>query len=321
MHVVSPGARTRATRRRATCATACVTSCSPRWSARRPASAPALLAIGARAAAWRAETEAWAATVPAHRAADGAFHVATAALHGYDADGLAVLWPALAARGGVRLDRRGTERLVAFTIRVAAEAAAVGAAIPLAGGIEVVARRGPCVPGLGTARELVLRRRRPVQERKAEPAWQAPVALRDGVQVGRWAFRRIAAPVDDRSPWSAALPAGVALTVRAWRPGDRIAVPGRMGGAARRVKRFLAELHVPAPERAGWPVVVAVRDAGLLPRVPGGDEILWIPGVCRSDAATDRPETPGQHYTCERIDRRPVRAAGGEPAGGGPVGG
>ena len=60
--------------------------------------------------------------------------------------------------------------------------------------------------------------------------------------------------------------------------------------AARRVKRFFADQRVPARERHGWPVVLA------------GDDIVWIPGVRRSDAATDRPGRPGVHFVCERID-------------------
>lgn len=48
------------------------------------------------------------------------------------AEGLAVLWPAIAARAGLTLDWRGTERLVAFTA-----AGRPGGKIPLSGGAEV----------------------------------------------------------------------------------------------------------------------------------------------------------------------------------------
>ncbi|GLC26447.1 tRNA lysidine(34) synthetase TilS [Roseisolibacter agri] len=265
----------------------------PALEAARPGTRRLLLALGREAAAWRAEAEALAESVAVTRAADGALHVALPLLAGYDAEGLAVLWPALAARGGVRLDRRGTARLVAFTIRVAAEATAVGAGIPLAGGIEVVVRRGRRVPGGREAqRELVLRRAaawRPT----ASPPGNEPLA--DGLTFGGWRFgasQGEAAAVDPA--WSAWLPADRPLEVRAWRPGDRIRAAGKQG--ARRVKRFLAEAGIPGRERPGWPVVVAGGD---------GQEILWIPGVCRSDAATDRHATPGQHFICERIDRRP----------------
>jgi tRNA(Ile)-lysidine synthase len=274
----------------------------PALEAARPGTRRWLLTLGREAAAWRAEAEALAAAIPVTRGADGALHVALPGLAGYDAEGLAVVWPALAARGGVRLDRRGTARLVAFTIRVAAEATAVGAGIPLAGGVEVVVRRGPRVPGGRAAEtELVLRRSAAVGRRV--PAVPGPVRLADGVQLGAWRFRAGGEAVG--ALWSARLPADRPLVVRAWRPGDRIRAAGRggVGGAARRVKRYLAEARIPGSERPRWPVVVAsCGEAGA-----AGEEVLWVPGVCRSDAATDRPETPGQHFICERIDRRPRR--------------
>ncbi|MGZ9190634.1 MAG: tRNA lysidine(34) synthetase TilS [Gemmatirosa sp.] len=275
----------------------------PALEAARPGTRRGLLALGREAAAWRRDAEALAAAVPVTWSADGALHVALPGLAGYDAEGLAVVWPALAARGGVRLDRRGTARLVAFTIRVAAEATAVGAGIPLAGGIEVVVRRGPRVPVGRMARtELVLRRS--AADELPVPSVPGPVRLADGVQLGAWRFR--IGDVAAGALWRARLPADRPLVVRAWRPGDRIRAVGRGGteGKARRVKRFLAEARVPGPERLRWPVVVAVGGAGAGPVV---EEILWVPGVCRSDAATDRPETPGQHFICERIDRRPRR--------------
>jgi tRNA(Ile)-lysidine synthase len=275
----------------------------------RPGFAASLLALGRSAAAWRREADALAATVPVTRGDGGALHVAASALAGYDADGLAVLWPALAARAGVRLDRRGTARLVAFTTRVAAEAAAVGARVPLAGGAEVVVRRGPRVPG-GAGAELVLRRLWAGAAETMEAA-TAAVPLADGATLGDWRFDRRAAGgagADRHDAWSATLPADRALVVRPWAPGDRIHGAGRQ--AARKVKRFLAEAGVPAEARPAWPVVAALGADGA------SREVLWVPGVCRSDAATDRPELPGQHFFCERIDRRHRRRARGRPARG-----
>jgi tRNA(Ile)-lysidine synthase len=263
----------------------------------RPGTRAWLLALGREAAAWRREAEALAAALPVTLGDGGAIHVAASALRGYDADGLAVLWPALAARAGVRLDRRGTARLVAFTIRVAAEAAAVGARVPLAGGAEAAVRRGPRVPG-GAGGTTVVLTRRPVRAGPVVDGGAVPLA--NDLRLGGWRLvRRPAGPGADAA-WSATLPVDRALVVRAWRPGDRIRGGG--GGeprSARRVKRFLAEAGVPAEARPAWPVVVAAGPGGV------GEEILWVPGVCRSDAATDRPETPGQHFICERIDRPP----------------
>jgi tRNA(Ile)-lysidine synthase len=98
-----------------------------------------------------------------------------------------------------------------------------------------------------------------------------------------------AVAADPADPWLGTLPAGVALTVRGWRPGDRIRTSGAR--AARRVKRYLAEAGIPGPLREGWPVVLVA------------DEIVWIPGVCRGVAATARPGRPEVLYVCERIRR------------------
>ena len=57
-------------------------------------------------------------------------------LKGYDAESLRVVWPALAARASVVMDRRGTHRAAEFTIR-----GATGGAIQLSGGVEIVMRR------------------------------------------------------------------------------------------------------------------------------------------------------------------------------------
>jgi tRNA(Ile)-lysidine synthase len=89
--------------------------------------------------------------------------------------------------------------------------------------------------------------------------------------------------------WHAVLPADVRLSVRPWMAGDRLAPAGAQ--PRRRVKRYLTEAGVRGQERAGWPVVVS------------GDEVVWIPGVRRSDAATERSGRPVRHYVCERTDR------------------
>jgi tRNA(Ile)-lysidine synthase len=56
----------------------------------------------------------------------------------------------------------------------------------------------------------------------------------------------------------------------------------------RRVKRFLSDARIVGPDRAAWPVVVA------------DGEVIWIPGVRRGDAATNRSGRPGIAYECER---------------------
>jgi tRNA(Ile)-lysidine synthase len=96
------------------------------------------------------------------------------------------------------------------------------------------------------------------------------------------------ARVERRDAWTAELPAHGRLSIREWRPGDRMRLDE--GGAARRVKRFLADARVPGPDRAGWPVVLL------------DSEIVWIPGVRRSRAAADRSGRPTVRYICERFD-------------------
>ena len=108
----------------------------PALECARPGFAADLLDIGKRAAAWRHDLDAIAAGVHAFRDATGAFHVAGADLLGYDAEALRALWPSLAARAGVTLDRRGTWRVAQFTIR-----SAPGAAMQLSGGFEVTRSR------------------------------------------------------------------------------------------------------------------------------------------------------------------------------------
>ncbi len=66
-------------------------------------------------------------------------------------------------------------------------------------------------------------------------------------------------------------------------------VPAGAAGP-RRVKGLLRDAGVDAARRAGWPVVLA------------DDEIVWVPGVRRSDAATVRSGRPAWVYVCERID-------------------
>jgi tRNA(Ile)-lysidine synthase len=60
---------------------------------------------------------------------------------------------------------------------------------------------------------------------------------------------------------------------------------------ARRVKGLLRDAGLDVVRRAGWPVVLA------------DDEIVWIPGVRRSSAATVRSGRPVVLFHCDRIDR------------------
>lgn len=95
-----------------------------------------LLALARQSAEWRRSLEDLVGTVDARAEQDGALRISRSSLEGYDADCLRVLWPALAARASVVMDRRGTHRAAEFTIR-----GATGGAIQLSGGVEIVMRR------------------------------------------------------------------------------------------------------------------------------------------------------------------------------------
>jgi len=244
----------------------------PALLAVRPELARDVIAIGERAAELRRSIDFVVAGMQLSRDEEDAFSVATASLSGYDPTELRALWPAVAARAGVRLDRRGTERLARFT-----NEAAVGDRMQLSGPVDVVRRRETIA---------LLRARRGIAQ---------PASLTDGTVWGRWRFHiEIAASTAVSkggafAPWSALLDVESGLRIRAWTPGDRMRAAG--DAVPRRVKRFLRDAGLAGPDRHGWPVVLA------------GDEIVWIPGVRRSDAATVRPGRPGVLYVCDRIQQ------------------
>jgi tRNA(Ile)-lysidine synthase len=98
----------------------------------RPGFSEQLLTIAGLSAAWRVEMAAAIEAIPATISGDGSLRVARSDLAGYDADSLRCLWPALAAKVGVVMDRRGTQRLAEFTMN-----GHTGGSIQLSGGIEV----------------------------------------------------------------------------------------------------------------------------------------------------------------------------------------
>jgi tRNA(Ile)-lysidine synthase len=238
----------------------------PALRAADPTIDDALLAIGERAARWRREVEAVVdVLVRPRRAGEHALVVAAEELAGYDRDSLCVLWGALAGRVGLALDRRGTVRCAAFTMKSPKRGA-----IPLSGGWELEAIHD----------ELVLQR----VAKRAVGESVLPVigALRWGT------FRFSVGDQESGDAWCAELSVDSQVVVRPWRAGDRLA-PSR-GQGRRRVTRYLSEARIAGSVRAGWPVVVQ------------GEEIVWIPGVRRADAATVRPGGPTRLYVCERAD-------------------
>lgn len=85
--------------------------------------------VSRRAAAWRDEVDAFVDGLEVTAVGPGVIAVPLAAVVECDATGWSVLWPALAARVGIVLDRRGLERAAAW-----APSARPGQRIPLSGG-------------------------------------------------------------------------------------------------------------------------------------------------------------------------------------------
>ena len=200
-------------------------------------------------------------------AAEGHVVVASSELAAYDRSSLALLWSALAGRAGLALDRRGTRRLAEFTNRHPRMGR-----IPLAGGW--------C---LEATRETYILRRM-----NALPRPVVSLPMEGTLDWGRFRFR-VGEGELPPSPWTAVIAARRDGVIRAWNAGDRLAPSA--GQPRRRVTRYLSDIGLQGSDRTGWPVVVA------------GDDVVWIPGVRRSDAATDRSGRPVRHYVCERIGR------------------
>ena len=118
---------------------------------------------------------------------------------------------------------------------------------------------------------------------------RAPVAMAEAditesageFRSGRWRIRWCRNPNPGeitRFGWTTWLPLGT-YRVRGWRAGDRIR-PWK-GAGSRLVVRCMQELEVGRSERPTWPIVSA------------GDDIIWVPGVCRSALAIPTPGQPG----------------------------
>jgi tRNA(Ile)-lysidine synthase len=101
-----------------------------------PAFPNELLTLAREAADWRRSLEDLIGNVGAEAEQNGELRISRSSLEGYDTESLRVLWPALAARASVVMDRRGTHRAAEFTIK-----GETGGTIQLSGGVEIVMRR------------------------------------------------------------------------------------------------------------------------------------------------------------------------------------
>ena len=248
-----------------------------------------MLELGNRAAQLRRDVDAFIVGFrlqPAPAGAPpGSQRFACTCLDGITDPALAVLWAALMARTGVTLNQRGTGELVRFTRR-----SRNGSRLELAGRANVVRVRD------GDDEFFEMRPGPDPRSSVRSSGWERPrvtppssgVAPALPPSFGQWRFSPVSGiQQDDQNPWHFPVPEGVTCRVRAFRAGDRIVTPGARAG--RRVARYLSEAHVPPVDRPLWPVVLV------------GEDIVWVPGVCRSLAAPNRPGRPAlTWYRCER---------------------
>jgi tRNA(Ile)-lysidine synthase len=132
--------------------------------------------------------------------------------------------------------------------------------------------------GQGWRAEVAFDRLRLVKAKAPQPG--APLLLDGREGEGAWSGWRIRwrpdiAPArqerDGLTAWFLPRP----LTVRSWAPGDRVRP---LAGAGRRlVVRCFQDARVPRRSRESWPVLAE------------HESVVWIPGVCRSDALLPSP--------------------------------
>ncbi len=234
-----------------------------------------LVDLGDRAAAWRRDLVAFAESRAIVTNGDGVLTIPDAWVGTGDAALVPHLWAEGLARGGIVLDRRGTDRLVSFT-----KERRIGGEVPLAGGVRV--RRGR--DGWTVARVVPAVGGRPGGDRDPM-ASSATDLVPPRLAWGQFCFQY---GEDVSDAWTARLPRDRPAVLRAWRPGDRIA--WRRG--TRRVVRFFQEQGIPVALRRAWPVIAI------------GDEIVWVPGIVRDDARAGGRGGRGDGWRCERRDDR-----------------
>jgi len=233
-----------------------------------PEATHALLGLGRHAAR---EVRAWDAVLDllpglGLQWSEGRFEVARAALRGYDNVLAGRILRAAAGRAGLHLAPAASSRLARF-----AGQAASGRRLALGSGLVAEAAFESLVVG------------------RSVPA-PAPVTI-DAVSGEApfgplsVAWRSEPAPATvPRGGWTTWIVPG-RLVMRVPRAGDSVAPLGGVGH--RKVARLLMEARVPRSERAAYPIVAS------------GEDVLWIPGICRS--ATGIPD-PGREAV--RIDAR-----------------
>jgi tRNA(Ile)-lysidine synthase len=242
----------------------------PMLRARLPHVDDALLSVGRHAARDRAAWSAVLELLPGleFRLERDGFSVAARVLSGYDSALGETVLMAAARRVGCRLGPARAARVLGVAARGAS-----GARVPLGAGWMAEMAFGRVVVGRADAAG-------------APAAWALESHAGAG-QWGRWRlrWRREAAPgCQERqslTAWITAAP----LAVRAWTAGERIRP---LGGTGRRLLvRCFQDARVPRSRRAEWPVLA------------GPDGVVWVPGVCRSDALLPVPGTEAVRIDAE----------------------
>lgn len=194
--------------------------------------------------------------------------VAASRLAGYDSSLAQAVLRAAARRVGCQLGPARVARVLAL-----AQTGASGAQAPLGAGWKAELAFGR----LGLHRECA---------ETPAPAW-----VLDGHQGrrtwGRWTFRwqRVAAPEQRTRGGLTAWFTPGSLTVRPWSAGEKLRP---LGGTGRRLLvRCFQDARVPRSRRAEWPVLA------------GPDGVVWVPGVCRSDALLPAPGTEAVRIDAE----------------------
>jgi tRNA(Ile)-lysidine synthase len=222
---------------------------------RLPGVDQAMLSVAGHAARERSAWQAVLELLPGldFRLEEGGFSVAARGLSGYDSALAITLLRAAARRVGYRLAPAHALRL----FRVAGHAAS-GAMVPLGDGwvAEVAFDRLTVGRAEGGSVPVVSEVRGP----RGEAAW------------GAWRMRWRVEPAPERlertglTTWVAPAP----LQFRRWNAGERIRPLRGRGG--RLLVRCFQEARIPRSRRADWPVLY------------GPDDLVWVPGVCRSEA-------------------------------------
>jgi len=235
------------------------TAVMPILAAREPEVTGRLVRVAAHAEAARGAWDAVLDALPelAVRMEGHAVSVAARPLSGYDSRLSRAVIQALGRRADLVVGAGAAAAIGALAARGRS-----GAWLPLAGG--------------GTAEIAFGRLRLAGPATDPLPDERSIGGLAPGTEsFGRWRVTWVAEPAPlavSRDGWSSWFIPG-AYRVRRWRPGDRIRPLGGAGG--RLVVRCLQDARVPRADRARWPMVTSA----------GGDDVLWVPGICRGEAS------------------------------------